>query len=187
MTHPAELLGAPARRRLYWFLFVATFAWIGVMQYLAKDFASIAGPKGETYDIVAFELAHTSERAAAILAVWGDSGTAAALVQTYADYVFLILYSSLIAMGILAVVSGLPEKSGWLRTGRTLAWLQWVAALCDGIENAAMIVSMKSGPVVPLPQVAYYFAAVKFGIIIAGLLFLLIALPVQYRDRTASN
>jgi hypothetical protein len=183
MTHPFEKLPAVHRRRLYWGFFVLTFACIWAGGELAKGFASKVGPDGDSYNIVPFELAHSPEQAAKIMAVWGEDGIRAAVFQTYADYIFLVMYSSVIALGILAVVSGLPDNSLWVKIGRFLAWGQWGAGLCDAIENAAMLVSLNGTPSAPYTQIAYYFATVKFTLLGVGLAFLLIGLPLQFRDR----
>ena len=183
MVHPFERLPASRRRVLYWVLFVSTFACMGLLAFLGQGFSTKTGPDGETYDIVPFELARTPEQASAIMAVWGAEGVRSAIVQTYADYLFLVLYSSVIALGILAVVSGLQEGSLWLKAGRGLAWGQWGAGLCDAIENAAMLVSLHGTPSAPWTQIAYGFAVVKFTLLGLGLAFLLIGLPLQFRDR----
>ncbi|MEE8390887.1 MAG: hypothetical protein V3S14_08865 [Anaerolineae bacterium] len=55
--------------------------------------------------------------------------------------------------------------------GLLLAWGQWLAALLDGVENTALWNILANGPSTPWPQVAWWCAAVKFTLVILGLIY----------------
>jgi hypothetical protein len=63
-----------------------------------------------------------------------------------------------------------------------MAWAQYAAALFDVIENCALLMMLpadlqkaweQSEPVSPWPQIAAFFAVLKFMIIGAGILYIL--------------
>ena len=62
-----------------------------------------------------------------------------------------------------------------------LAWAQWLAALCDAIENATLLLILERGAAEPWPLVAAGFAWVKFLLIALGLLYALAGLVARFR------
>lgn len=182
MTHPLEYLSPRAKRILYWVLLAATFANSALLQWMAQDFQARTNAAGETFNIVQFEFAGTVEQVEAVKEAWGPEGSAAAVRQTWADFPFLVLYSTTIALGVLASVAGIANTSPWVRLARGIAWAQWLAALLDALENVAMLNSLNGEAAAPWPQVAYYCAAAKFAIVVAGILFVFVALPKRFRE-----
>lgn len=95
------------------------------------------------------------------------------------DYLFLLIYPVMIAAGCLIVISFLEGKKLWgVTLGFILMALQPLAALFDAVENYALL-RILSGPVSsPWPQIANWFATAKFGIIFAGLGYMVIYGPL---------
>jgi hypothetical protein len=184
MTHPFECIPAATRRILYWATLLSTLAVATALGIMAEGFTSQTGEDGTSYDILAFEFAHYPGNARLILDTWGEEGIAAAKRQTILDYLFLLLYPNAIALGILAVVSGMAP-GGWIPTiGRSLAWAQWLAGMLDATENAMLLKILHSGPGSPAPEIAFYCAAIKFAIVIGGLLYILLCLPLLWKPET---
>jgi hypothetical protein len=49
----------------------------------------------------------------------------------------------------------------------------FVAALFDAVENYALFQILLNRVYSPYPEIAYYFASIKFGLLIFGLLYAL--------------
>lgn len=142
---------------------------------------TVAGGK---CDIVSFEIAGTVERASAIAGAWNAHGLLyRARWNTWLDYLFLLCYPNLVAMGITGLLGG-PMTPGWRLAGRVLAWMQWVVLASDAVENAAILRMLYGTVAWPLPQAAFSAAIVKFGLLLAGILFLGITF---FRQRRVSR
>jgi hypothetical protein len=91
------------------------------------------------------------------------------------DYLFLLCYPMMIAVGCLIVINFLAHRKLWgVTLGFILMALQPFAALFDAVENYALL-RILEGPVAsPWPQVANWFATAKFGIAYAGLGYMII-------------
>ncbi len=186
MQHPFERFTARPFRSAYLFFLAATLVLGGVLGSIGQTFSAKRDPGGVSYDVVAFELAHTPQRAALILSTWGEDGIAAAKKNTRLDYLFLLSYSNLIALGVVALYSN-RSSGAWVLLGRCLAWGQWMAALLDALENTALLRVLDGHAVSPWPELAFYCASVKFALVLAALFYLLAALPLAFRAHGAAD
>lgn len=130
-----------------------------------------------TFGIVDFELAGTPEQALVILDAWGADGRDGAELAIKLDFGYLIAYSLLLALVCGSAAIGAARRD-WRRTERAawrLAALSLLAGLLDAAENTALLNVLgqyNSGGVSGLaPVVADTAAAVKFGIVLAALVF----------------
>jgi len=134
------------------------------------------------YGIVSFELAGDVPSAQAMLASWDVRARAAAGVSLGLDYLYLALYSTTLALACRRIAARFAARGSPLAgIGRGLAWGQWGAAACDGVENAALIRMLLDGAHAPWPAVAWWFAAIKFGLLGLGLAYLLNGLVATRR------
>lgn len=150
--------------RLFWFVTAGAIAWMFVMRPFTPS------------DIVAFELARTSDQALRMIAEWGTSGVEKARMSIYLDFVFLVLYSWAISLGC-RVASDFSKQNLLIRTGTLLAKLIWVAALCDVIENVAMLMTLQQVSETTL-TIAFWSALLKFTLVLISLVFILLATGV---------
>ncbi len=84
------------------------------------------------------------------------------------DYLFMPLYAQGLCLGLARAraVRGLPVGGAL----HALLWAIWLAAVCDAVENAALMLACL-GPATPTQGwVATVFAGVKFAILACGLL-----------------
>jgi hypothetical protein len=142
-----------------------------------------AAPSG----IVSYEFAGDVGTAAQIIDSWDEIARIYAGFNLGLDYLYLLLYSTTIAMALLWLTADLAYRR---ITGLVLllAWVQWLAAVLDALENYALFTMLVSGPADPWPQVAWWSAAIKFSLVLAGLLVVLVAGLVQLLTRlTRSN
>jgi len=80
----------------------------------------------------------------------------------------MVVYSA--TLGLACIQARGPLSDRWGRLGEPLAWLLIGAALCDAVENMALI-RLVSGATGPEAFVAFAFASVKFAIIAAGMAY----------------
>ena len=148
----------------------ATAVVMLAMGLIDRPLRTPAAPHG----IVSFELAGDVPTAQAMLDSWNPRARAAAGVSLGLDYLFLVLYSTTLALACRRVAERFAARGSALaEVGRALAWGQWIAAACDGIENFALIRMLLDGAHTPWPAVAWWFAATKFALLGLGLAYLL--------------
>lgn len=121
--------------------------------------------------IVSFEFCGFSGSCGAALEAWGASGQAIALRSLRLDFLFLLLYSATIAVGLLLVAGSVPP--GMRRPTRIAALTCIVMALADAAENLALLQILAGAPAATTGWLASLFAVVKFVILIATVAWLL--------------
>jgi hypothetical protein len=164
MKHPLEAIPHGKRLTMFYIL-LALFLIITI------GFRFI-GPAQPT--IVDFELAGTTARASEIINAWDTMDKVRAGFSLGFDFLYMPVYSTLIALACVWAAGVLARKQ-WRTTGVLLAWGLWAAALLDATENIALTVLLFGTVANPYPQVAQVCASIKFGLILLGLVFVLIA------------
>jgi hypothetical protein len=145
--------------KFFWASVVANVGWIAFMRpYTPKN-------------IVQFEFAKTIEGANNIISNWGSEGVELSKTSIYLDFIFIVLYCTAIMLGC-KVASDYSGKAILIKIGFTLSWLIWLAGLCDIVENFAMLETLKEINQSTI-SIAFYSAAIKFGIVAMTLLFIL--------------
>jgi hypothetical protein len=159
--------------------------WIGALLILtAVVFVVLRRPERAMrrtggVGIVPFELAEDGREARRILAMWGPSGRKAARTSLLVDYVFLVLYSALLALACLYLGGHADDRHvGWLATaGVLVAWAALAAGLLDAVENTALLRVLHAGqPANATVSVAHWAARVKFVLVSLCVLYLLIGI-----------
>ena len=176
-THPLEtLLPSRASRILAALCFAAATVWLGwIMQRLVR---------GITPSILAFEFAATPARAAQIIDQWGVSGEARMLAQIGLDNWWLALYSTTLAsLCVMVAIRLRPHSLTWANYGVSLAWAAWLAALLDRMENFALVQVIEGSRSILFTMGAAIFAAIKFVIVIACLLYIIFSPILFSRSR----
>jgi hypothetical protein len=123
--------------------------------------------------IVSYELAGTADKATAILDSWDNEAKVYAGFNLGFDYLWMPFYSTTIALGLVWVAAALNLKGTLSTTLNLLAWGQWLAALLDALENAALLIMLFGQPAVPWPAIAYWSAVIKFTLVTLGILIVL--------------
>lgn len=162
MSHPLAAIPADQRARVFRPLLIATLLITVLFRFI--------GPAAPT--IVDFELAGSVAKATDILAAWNPLERIHAGFSLGFDFLYMPIYSTTLALA--CVWAATVFRSGaWQAIGWALAWGAWLAALFDAIENLALISNLFSGPIEPYPQIAAVCAALKFGLILLGLLYVI--------------
>ena len=124
--------------------------------------------------IVDFELAGSVERADEIIAAWRaeDVIDEAKAIQIF-DLVYPLIYSVALAGACVAAAEAWRRRGRprWAQVGIAMAWVPFVAAGFDYVENLGLDISLWDEPMTPWPQVALVAAVAKFAGIYTSLLY----------------
>jgi hypothetical protein len=187
LSHPFERW--PRRRRRLALVVVVVAALLPTVLDAVTD--PLHGDvTGES--IVDFELAGSVDQAEEIIAAWRDEGVIdeAKAIQVF-DLVYPLIYSAALA-GICAAAAEAWRRRGrsrWAQIGIAMAWVAFVAAAFDYVENLGLGISLWDEPMTPWPQVALVAALAKFAGIYTSLLYGLTGLvatvlPRRYRGES---
>jgi hypothetical protein len=134
--------------------------------------------------MVPFELTGGQDRADEILAEWGEEGQDAARESLWIDFAFLLAYGAFLTFA-LAAVRDLARSRGWLRLaalGGVVAYFGALAAGLDALENICLLLTL-DGAGAAFPLLATIFAAGKFMLLAAAILYLLVGLAMRLLGR----
>ena len=168
MTHPLEQIPPARRSRVFYALLGLTFLLLLVMNFTGLPLNTRAAPQG----IISFEFAATPQRAQQMLDSWTPEARVRAGFIQGLDFLFPIAYSTTVALACIMAAGVLRrrELAGW-RLGSWLAWGLWAAALLDYIENIGLLVLLFGRVASPFPQLAAVCAALKFALLVCGLIY----------------
>jgi len=130
------------------------------------------------FGILDFELAWSSDRAEAILFAWGTSGINKQTLAIYWDFLFIIGYVSIVFSLNLLVSRRLNGKLQ--NFGIIMTLLGPISGLFDVIENINLLLMLDTPTTVSSinPFTASLSATIKFGFLIAAIIFFVIALII---------
>lgn len=169
--------------RLLWLFIISALALSAVMQLIGRPLQTAAAPAG----IISFEFAGTVENAQQMLASWDQSQQVRAGLSLGLDYLFLVLYATAIALASFRVAAAWRSPQPLLATvGVWLGWAQWLAAALDAVENVALISLLLGSDNGLWPPLAWGCAAVKFTIVAAGLLYVLVGAGAYLINRAST-
>lgn len=127
-------------------------------------------------DIVRFEIAGTPEKAQTLLDAWEKMELTDTLLSSiYWDYPFILLYTLSLGLGCLWA-GQLAKYPAFKRAASLLAGGVCLAGLSDVVENLAMTCSIRQAPQAWSTRLAEAAAYLKFGLLVAGLLFIAVCL-----------
>ena len=149
-------------------LFVVMMCTLGLRyldQFLINDTC--------TGGIISFELARDIETAGSYLNSWGEKGKIAVSLGLGIDFLFPIAYSLLMAILIHKLNTLLWFKRSFFIVGNVLIWAIFLAGIFDYIENIGLINLVLGNTDQFWVSVAFYFATIKFFIILVVFLYIL--------------
>lgn len=141
--------------------------------YIDKPLITEKAPNG----IISFELAKNIDTSISIISSWDLNAKVNAGLSLGIDFLFLVVYAIFFAAACYLIAQKYINKNNWMyKTGLLFAKLQFVAALFDAIENIALIKLLLGSNNSLFPLIAYYFASIKFAIIVIGIIYIIIGL-----------
>jgi len=184
MRHPFQAIPSEKFCRVLIPLILITLISMIMMNWISSPLNNPDVPNG----IISFELAGTTEAINRILASWDNEAQLTASLSLGLDYLFLVIYSTAIGVGCIWASGAFTLRGSLLASiGVLLAWGQWLAALLDGVENAALIRLILGDIQSPWPQVARICAIIKFSLIALGLMYVILGASVRLIRRTSQG
>ena len=131
------------------------------------------------YDIVAFELAWTPQKAETMMGVWGEVGRQTARESLFIDFGYMPAYSFFFAGLTLMAARAVTARLQAL--GFALTFAPFVSAAFDAIENFVLLAVLQSpgGPSAMALSIAGVSATIKFSLLLLCLLYMVFT--VLYR------
>lgn len=168
MRHPLELVPQGSRRRLFVTFLLLTLVLFSVFRVLDKPLQTDYAPNG----IVSFELAGSAQNAAHMVLTWSGEAMLSASFGLGIDYLFMPLYGLALAFGTLLAAS---RHQGWLKSvGAMAGYGAFAAPLFDAVENYALFKILLGAFESPYPEIAFYCALFKFGLLVFGIVVALV-------------
>jgi hypothetical protein len=165
--------GVERSGRALWITGLLTLGLFVVLAVVDQRLRDTGGP-----GIVPFEVEFTSDNARETLGRWGEDGRDSAVLSLWVDYLFLVAYATFFSLAIVA----LTEALRWDRWS-FLATFPLAAAVCDAIENTALLLAIGQDGSQPWPLIAGVFASLKFALLTPSQLFTLFAFSVWLSRR----
>jgi len=145
--------------------------FIVVMRYLDSYLITEESP----YGIVSFELAKDISKSTSIIDSWNETARIAAGISLGLDFLFLLVYSLFIAVLIGKLNDSLWKDRPFYTMGKLLILAIFIAAVFDSIENVALIKIILGDSREVWSLIAYYFAFLKFIIILSCVIYIIIS------------
>ena len=176
LRHPFQSIPQGRRARVFLPLLALTLLVMAALTLIGEPLKTAEAPHG----ILSFEFAGDASQARRMIDSWDETTRIHAALSLGLDYLFLFAYPATIGLACVWAADLMRERK-WplVSTGILLAWGQAIAGALDAIENAALIKLLIDSIESPWPQIAYWCAAVKFALVIAGLLYLIFGAAVK--------
>jgi hypothetical protein len=123
--------------------------------------------------IVSFELAKEIFNTKAIINSWNKDAKASAFYSLLFDFVFILVYTSFISLMIYKINTKLWNGKSFYKVGKILIYATFIAGIFDVIENISLIKLLNGSTQQTHATLAYYFASMKFTILLIGIIYLI--------------
>ena len=169
ITHPLAFIPNNNRNSIFYIFLAATLLIMVVFRFvLDPPLQTEAAPQG----IVSFELAGSQLKADEIIASWDATAQLYAAFGLGFDFLFMPVYATAIALGVLLAAGRHPGKFASL--GVWFGWGAYVAAVFDAAENVCLFNLLLGNSGADYAGMAAIYATLKFGLILLGIAFALI-------------
>ena len=141
----------------------------------------------DTRGIVAYELAWSQPRSAAIISDWQhNDAIEAAKVSLGVDFVFLLAYPLMFSFGAALLVRA-PTSTSFHRAGTLLSKAVLLCIPLDATENLALWHMLDAGASDALAHLAAICATLKFTLVIVTALWCVAALSARITSAATSR
>ena len=163
MRAPLERLARDRFWRTFVELLALNLAVGGGLMLAGRDLRTDVAPNG----ILSLQFAGNVEDVGRILQSWSPRARTVAAFTLGFDYLYMPLYAAGLSflgatLTLVARRRGRPGLAGWVAG---VAWLPWLAAAADAVENAAALEMVLGGPDTPWPTVVRTAALSKFALL----------------------
>jgi hypothetical protein len=171
INSPFYNISKPNENKLTIALLVYLSILIPMMLFFDIPLKNEVAPNG----IVSFELAKELIVSENILNSWDTHARTSAGMSMGLDSLFLIIYASFIALLMHKLNERVWNNIRVYKLGILLIWGVFLAALFDAIENIALIQLLLGDLQQSWSSIAFYFASMKFVLLILGVMFIVIS------------
>ena len=158
-------------------LIVAAFAsvlMIAVLRFQGASLTTLNSSRG----IVDLELATKPSQVSALMDSWDLT---VVKMNIWLDFLFIVSYVAFLALASEAV-SSKWKNQGMRVIGLTLARVALVTGVLDIGENLLMLQTIAGNFTLVSLQLTHYFATIKFTLAAIVIIYLLISIPVIFRN-----
>ena len=128
------------------------------------------------FGIISYELIYDIDLVEKAKSLWGEQGKIAAAFSLGIDYLFLLSYAVIGLWVIQNTQNKLTTLAPTVSRPLTfVAFLVVIAALCDVIENTALVSLLFDSAQPTLAFTAYYFAIAKFSALLMSIIAVIAA------------
>ena len=158
-------------------LIVAFYVAFGVIERSLPD-----GTPG----VLQYEFVGSEDRAAEMLAEWGDAGQDDIRLSLWIDYGFMLVYGAFFTLAGLATRDFARERRlrALAAAGRWAPWCAAGAVLFDASENANLLLILGGHGGSVSPRLATGCASVKFLLIVTAIAYVVWGLAARIRAST---
>jgi len=171
------------KKRITITLLVLLLISISVMRYLDDFLITKISPNG----IVSFELAKELSNSNEIINAWSTTAKSTAGLSLGFDFLFLLIYASFISRLVILINNRLFIKSKSIFLKQFLILLPFIAAFFDILENIALIKLLLGDLQQIWSSLAYYFAVIKFGLLIVVISYILVGFFIVFNRKYRLN
>jgi hypothetical protein len=141
-------------------------------------------PEG-TPGVIEYEFVGSEDRAAEMLAEWGDAGRDDIRLSLWVDYGFMLVYGAFFVLAGLATRDFAREHGmrALAAAGRWAPWCAAGAAVFDAIENAFLLLILGGHGGSAAPPLATTAACIKFALIAVAIGYVIWGLAARLRSR----
>jgi hypothetical protein len=142
-------------------------------------------PEG-TPGVIEYEFVGSEDRAAEMLAEWGDPGQDDIRLSLWIDYGFMLVYGAFFTLAGLATRDFAREhgKRALASVGRWAPWCAVGAAIFDALENANLLLILGGHGGSIAPPLATTCASIKFVLIVTAIGYVVWGLVARFRARS---
>ncbi len=168
MQHPLTFIPNEKRKPFFFAFLALTLILFAVFRVLDAPLRTLAAPNG----IVSFELAGSTAAAQSMINSWDARAELFAAFGLGIDYLFMPTYAWALSLGILLAAG--RHAGAFAKVGAPLGWGAFAAALFDAVENYSLFQILSGNRFSPWPEIAFWNANAKFGLLLLGLVYALI-------------
>jgi len=125
------------------------------------------------HGITSFELAKDLSKTKAIINSWNETDKISVSMSLGFDFLFILVYTSFIALMIYKINTKLWSGKSFYKVGKILMYATFIAGVFDIIENISLIKLLNGNTSQIYATTAYYFASMKFTILLIGIIYLI--------------
>ena len=125
------------------------------------------------YGITSFELAKDISKTKVIINSWSETDKISVSMSLGFDFLFILVYTSFITLMVYKINTKLWSGKSFYKVGKILIYATFIAGVFDIIENISLIKLLNGSTAQVYATTAYYFASIKFAILLIGIIYLI--------------